>query len=174
MALSLHQASAPVFVQSLTSVVNVLDKLAAQAAAKNIDSALYLSERLYPNMFPFSRQLQAMCDWANNTCAWLAGQTPPKFANDERTLEDWKARIGKSIDFIQSVPADAIDAGQTRDITYPAAGAQRRMRGDDFLLHQALPQFYFHVTTAYDILRSKGIDLGKRDFMGPIPRMVQF
>ncbi len=174
MALTLHQASAPVFVQSLTGVLNVVDKLAVQAANEKIDPALFLAERLYPNMFSYGRQLQAMCDWANNACAWLAGQTPPKFANDERTLEDWKGRIQKTIDFIQSLPAEAINAGETREITYPAAGAQRRMRGDDFLLHQALPQFYFHVTTAYDILRSKGVNMGKRDYMGPIPRMVQF
>ena len=94
MALTLHQASAPVFVQSLTGVLNVVDKLAAQAANEKIDPALFLAERLYPNMFSYGRQLQAMCDWANNACAWLAGQTPPKFANDERTLEDWKATTG--------------------------------------------------------------------------------
>ncbi len=174
MALTLHQASVPVFVQLLTGVCNVIDKLEAQAAEKKIDSALFLGERLYPNMFAYGRQIQAMCDWANNTCAWLAGRETLKFPNAEQSLADWKSRVQKSIEFIQAIPADDINAGETREITYSAAGAQRRMRGDDFLLHQALPQFYFHVTTAYNILRSRGVDLGKRDYMGPIPRMVQF
>ena len=121
MALSLHQSSVPVFVQSLTGALNVIDKLAAHCAARSIEPALFLADRLYPNMFTYSRQIQAMCDWANNTCAWLAGQTPPKFANDERTPEDWKARITQSIAFIQSLPAEAINAGESREITYPAA-----------------------------------------------------
>ena len=174
MAITIHQASVPVFVQSLTGVVNCLDKLASHAAAQNIDSALFLSERLYPNMFTFARQIQQLCYWAANTAAWLAGQEPPKFANDEATLEALKARVQKTIEYVQAIPADAINAGEAREIVYPAAGAQRRMRGNDFLLHQALPQFYFHVTTAYDIARARGVNMGKRDYMGPIPRMVQF
>lgn len=174
MAISVHQASVPVFVQSLTGVCGVIDKLASHAAAAKIDPALFLSERLYPNMFNFGRQIQQMCYWAANTTAWLAGMEPPKYANDEATLDALKARVESCIAFVQSVQAEAVNAGESREIVYPAAGAQRRMRGDDFLLHQALPQFYFHVTTAYDILRAKGVELGKRDYMGPIPRMVQF
>ena len=174
MAITIHQASVPVFVQSLTGVVNCLDKLAAHAASANIDPSLFLTERFYPNMFSYARQIQQLCYWAANSTAWLAGQEPPKFANDEATLDALKARVQKTIDYIQAIPADAVDAGESREIVYPAAGAQRRMRGNDFLLHQALPQFYFHVTTAYDIARSKGVNMGKRDYMGPIPRMVQF
>jgi hypothetical protein len=174
MALTVHQSSVPVFVQSLTGVINSIDKLTSFAAAAKIDPSLFLSERLYPNMFNYGRQVQQMCYWAANTTAWLAGKEPPKYANDESTLDALKARVQSCIDYVQSVSADDVNAGETREIIYPAAGMQRRMRGDDFLLHQALPQFYFHVTTAYAILRSRGVELGKRDFMGPIPRMVQF
>ncbi len=174
MALTLHQSSVPVFVQSITGVINCIDKLAAHAAEQKIESALFMGERLYPNMFNYGRQVQQLCYWATNTTAWLAGQELPKFANDETTLDALKTRLQKTIEYVQSIPADAVNAGETREIVYPAAGQQRRMRGGDFLLHQALPQFYFHVTTAYDILRTKGVNMGKRDFMGPIPRMVQF
>lgn len=174
MALSMHQSSVPIFVQSLTGVANTLDKLAAFAASQKIDPALFFAERLYPNMFNYGRQIQQMCYWAANTTAWLAGRELPKYANDETTVDAFKARVQACIDYIQSIPAADVNAGETREIVYPAAGMQRRMRGDDFLLHQALPQFYFHVTTAYDILRSRGVELGKRDYMGPIPRMVQF
>lgn len=174
MPLSMHQSSAPAFIQSLTGVIHTIDKLAAHAVAAKIDPALFLAERLYPNMFNYARQIQQMCYWAANTTAWLAGREPPKYANDESSLEALKARVQSCIDYIQSIPAEDVNAGETREIVYPAAGARRRMRGDDFLLHQALPQFYFHVTTAYNILRSRGVDLGKRDYMGPIPRMVQF
>ena len=174
MAITIHQASVPVFVQSLTGVMNCLNKVGEHAAAQNFDSALFLTERFYPNMFTFGRQIQQLCYWAANSTAWLAGQEPPKFANDEASLDALKARVQKTIDYVQSIPADAINAGEIREIVYPAAGAQRRMRGDDFLLHQALPQFYFHVPTAYDIARARGVNMGKRDYMGPIPRMVQF
>lgn len=174
MAISMHQASVPVFVQSLTGLQTCLDKMAAHATAQNFDANLFLPDRLYPNMFTFARQVQQLCYWGANTTAWLAGKEPPKYANDESTVEALKGRVQQTIDYVQSIPAADIDAGETREIVYPAAGAQRRMRGGDFLLHQALPQFYFHATTAYDILRARGVNLGKRDYMGPIPRMVQF
>jgi hypothetical protein len=173
MSISLHEASVPVFVQLLTGVSTLMDKLSEQAAAKKIDPALFLSERLYPNMFVYSRQVQAMCDWAANTTGWLAGVEVPKNANDEKTVADWQARIKRTIDFVSSVSAEAVNGGETKEIIYPAGGGTRKMQGKDFLLHQALPQFYFHVTTAYDILRARGIDCGKRDFMGPVPRMTQ-
>jgi len=173
MTISLYEASVPVFTQLLTSVSALLDKLCEQAAAKKIDPALFLSERLYPNMFTYGRQLQAICDWANNTTAWLAGVDAPKFANDERTIADWQARIKRTLDFIGTADATAINGAEDKDIIYPAAGGTRHMKGKDFLLHQALPQFYFHVTIAYAILRARGIDCGKRDFVGSIPRMTQ-
>ena len=173
MPISLHEASVPVFVQMLTGVVAVMDKLTEQAAARKIDPALFLGERLYPNMFAYSRQAQAMCDWAANTTAWLAGIAPPKYANDEKTVADWQARIRRTIDFVNAASAEAINGAEDKDIVYPAAGGTRRMKGKDFLLHQAMPQFYFHVTTAYAILRARGVDCAKRDFMGPIPRMTQ-
>ncbi|HEV2574687.1 MAG TPA: DUF1993 domain-containing protein [Beijerinckiaceae bacterium] len=173
MTISIHEASVPVFTQMLTGVSTLLDKLCEQAAVKKIDPVLFLNERLYPNMFTYGRQLQAMCDWASNTTAWLAGVSPPKFDNTERTIADWQARIKKTLDFIASADAAAINGAEEKDIVYPAAGGTRQMKGKDFLLHQALPQFYFHVTIAYAILRARGIDCGKRDFMGPIPRMTQ-
>lgn len=173
MSISIYEASAPVFTQMLSGSLGVLDKLSQHCAEKKIDPGVFLSARLFPNMYSYARQLQAISDWANNTCAWLAGATPYPFANDERSLDDYKARLKQTIDFIQSLDRAAIEAGETREIVWQAGPNTRRMIGRDFLLHQALPQFYFHETAAYAILRHNGVELAKRDFMGPVPRMTQ-
>lgn len=173
MAISLYEASTPVFSQMLGGMVGVLDKLAAQCADKRLDPEVLLTDRLFPNMYPLARQLRAISDWANNTCAWLAGVDPHPFANDEKTVGDHRQRLVKTIAFIESLDRAAIDAGETREIVWKAGVTTRRMLGKDFLLHQALPQFYFHQTTAYAILRHNGFDLAKRDYMGVVPRMTQ-
>lgn len=172
MAFSLYQASVPVFTQMLVGLQGVLDKAAAYAEEKKIDPAVLLEDRLFANMFPLVRQVQVASEWAKTTSARLAGVEPPQFANDEKSFADLKARIGRTVEFLNGLDAAAIDAAAEKEIVYPAGGGQRKMAGADFLLHQTLPNFFFHVTTAYDILRTNGVDLGKRDFMGPVPRMT--
>ncbi|HEY8579282.1 MAG TPA: DUF1993 domain-containing protein [Beijerinckiaceae bacterium] len=173
MAISLSEASTPVFAQMLGAMVGVLDRLSAHCAERKIEPAVLLGDRLFPNMYPLGRQLRLISDWANNTCAWLAGQQPLAFANDEATIADYRQRLVRTIEFIESLDKAAIDAGEAREIVWKAGVNTRRMLGKDFLLHQALPQFFFHQTTAYAILRHNGIDLAKRDYMGVVPRMTQ-
>ena len=130
-----------------------------------------LTARLYPNMYMFKKQVQVACDWARNTAGRLAGVDALKIVDDENTFDDLKARIARSIEFVNSVDTAAIDSGADRDVRWAAGQNTREMNGADFVLHQALPQFFFHVTTAYDILRHNGVELAKRDFMGQVPRM---
>jgi hypothetical protein len=171
MAVSLYDASVPVMLQMLGALSGVIDKAAAHCADRKIDPAALLTARLYPNMYMFQKQVQVACDWARNAAGRLAGIDIPKMADDETTFEDLKSRISRSIDFLNSVDPATIAAGADRDVRWTAGPNTREMKGADFVLHQALPQFFFHVTTAYDILRHNGIELVKRDFMGQVPRM---
>jgi uncharacterized protein len=171
MPVSLYNASVPVMLQMLGGLSGVVDKAAAYCTDKKIDPSTLLTARLYPNMFMFQKQVQVASDWACNTAGRLAGVEIPKLPDDERTFEDLKGRIARSIDFLKSVNAAAIDSGAERDVRWTAGPNTREMKGADFLFHQALPQFFFHVTTAYDILRHNGVELAKRDYMGEIPRM---
>ena len=171
MPVSLYTASVPVMLQMLGGLSGVIDKAAAHCADKKIEPAALLTARLYPNMFMFQKQVQVASDWARNTAGRLAGIDISKIADDEKTFEDLKGRIARSVDFLKSVDAAAVDAGADRDIRWTAGPNTREMKGADFVFHQALPQFFFHVTTAYDILRHNGVELAKRDFMGEVPRM---
>jgi hypothetical protein len=167
MTISMYQASVPIFVQFLTSLSAVLDKAAAYAEAKKIDPAVLLNTRLYSDMFPLVRQVRAATDHAASAGGRLAGVDPPKFANDEASFADLKTRIAQTIDFLKSLKPAQIDGTEDKEIkiTFPS-GATREFSGQSFLLSQTLPNFYFHATTAYDILRQCGVELGKRDFMG--------
>jgi uncharacterized protein len=167
MTISMYQASVPVFVQFLTSLAGVLDKAAAHAEAKKIEPAVLLNTRLYPDMFPLVRQVRAATDHAANAGGRLAGVDLPKFANDEANFGDLKARVTQTIDFLKGLEAGRIDGSEDKEIkiTFPS-GATREFTGQSFLLNQTLPNFFFHCTTAYDILRQCGVELGKRDFMG--------
>lgn len=171
MAVSLYNASVPVMLQMLGGVSGALDKAAAHCAEKKIEPAAILTARLYPNMYMFQKQVQVASDWARNTAGRLAGTEIPKIADDEKTFEDLKNRISQSVDFLRSVDEAAVDSAADRDVRWTAGPNTREMNGADFLFHQALPQFLFHVTTAYAILRHNGVELAKRDFMGEIPRM---
>jgi len=167
MTISMYKASVPIFLQFLTSLSAVLDKAAAHAEAKKIDPAVLLNTRLFPDMFPLVRQVRAATDHAVNACGRLAGGELPTFANTETTIPELKERIAKAIAFIKDLSAAQIDGTEDKDIkiTFPS-GATREFTGQGFLLNQCLPNFYFHCTTAYDILRHCGVELGKRDFMG--------
>lgn len=167
MTISMYKASAPIFVQFLTSLSNVLDKAAAHAEAKKIDPPALLNARLFPDMFPLVRQVRAATDHAVSACSRLAGVEPPSFANTEATIPELKERIGKTIDFIRGLTPAQIDGTEDKTITFTfPSGATREFTGQSLLLNFCLPNFYFHTSTAYDLLRHNGVELGKRDFMG--------
>jgi hypothetical protein len=150
----------------LGALSNILDKAAAQAKERGVDPATLIEARLAPDMFAFARQVQIATDHAKGATARLAGREVPSYADDEASFEALKARIGKTLAFIESVPPAALDGSETRDVVLKVGGREMRFDGRTYLLHFALPNFYFHVTTAYDILRMNGIEIGKRDFMG--------
>ncbi|MGO9771169.1 MAG: DUF1993 family protein [Roseiarcus sp.] len=169
MSLSLYQSSVPVFERSLNAFIAILDKAAAHAAASKFDPAIYLTMRLRPDMFTFARQTQAFCDHAKNGAARLAGVEAPKFEDKEASLDELEARIKKTLDVLAGLDAHAIDAASEREIVFPAGPKKAKMLGANYLVHYALPNFYFHLTTAYDILRYAGVPVGKRDFLGAVP-----
>lgn len=166
MALSMSQASIPVFTQQLTSLSAVIDKAIAHCRAKGVSPAELIGARLAPDMFPFSRQVQIASDHAKGAAARLSGRDNPKFEDTEQTFDELKARIAKTLAFIKGVPGSEIDGSEERDVTITVGGQPRTLTGQRYLLHNAFPNFFFHVTTAYDILRHKGVEIGKRDFMG--------
>jgi hypothetical protein len=170
MTISMYTVSVPVFIQHLNGLSGVLDKAAAHVAARKINEADLLNMRLAPDMFPLLRQVRAATDHAISGSGRPAGKELPKFANDETTIPQLKDRIAKTIEFLKSVKQSEIDGTEEKDIsiTFPS-GATRQFNGQGLLLGNSLPNFYFHVTTAYDILRQCGVELGKRDFMGTPP-----
>jgi uncharacterized protein len=167
MTLSMYKASAPIFVQFLTSLSAVLDKAAAHAEAKKIDPAVLLNTRLYPDMFPLVRQVREATNHAVSACGRVAGVELPTFSNTEASIPELKERIAKTIDFITGLKPAQIDGTEDNEITikFPS-GAERKFTGQVLFLNFCLPNFYFHYTTAYDILRHCGVELAKRDFMG--------
>jgi uncharacterized protein len=170
MSFSMSQTSIPTFEQGLNALSGLLTKAEAFAAAKKIDPSVLLGTRLAPDMFPLLRQVQVVADQAKNGSARLAGVEPPKFEDTETTIEQLKARIKKTLDFVKTLDTKQIDASVDREITFPL-GPQHKghMKGSDYLVHFVLPNYYFHLTTAYDILRHSGVDLGKLDFLAGIP-----
>jgi uncharacterized protein len=168
MKLTMHAASVGVFDPMLTNLAAILDKAVAFAQAKKIDPAVLLAARLAPDMFPLVRQVQLASDFAKNSTARLAGQDPPRFADEEQTFEDLQARIARTLDFVRSVPESALAGAEERDIRVPLRDRTLELKGLPFLQRFALPNFFFHVTTAYDILRHNGLEVGKRDFTGNV------
>jgi hypothetical protein len=170
MSFSLSAASLPVFEIGLNALSGVLDKAAAFATAKKVDPAVLLGYRLAPDMFALARQVQVACDQAKNGAARLAGVEPPRFEDNETTIDELKARIGKTVAFLKGLDGKAIDGSSEREITFPLGGERKgHMKGADYLNHFVLPNFYFHLTAAYAIVRHCGVDIGKRDFLGAIP-----
>jgi hypothetical protein len=166
MAISMYKASAPIFIQFLTALSGVLDKAAAHAAEKKLDESYLMSARLAPDMFSLARQVQQATTHAVNACARNSGQEPPKLPEDASNFAALKARIAAAIDFIKSVKADQLDGSEDKQIVVTMGQNKREFTGQSYLLNHCLPHFYFHTTTAYDILRQQGVDIGKRDFMG--------
>lgn len=166
MPLSMSSASIPLFTHHLGVLSCLLNAAEAHATARNIDPALLLAARLYPDMHPLIGQVQIACDFAKGAVARLAGAEVPSYTDDEATIEDLRARLSKTLNFVKSVDAIRIDGSEDRPIALKFGGAQLAFRGEDYLVRFAMPNFLFHVTTAYAILRQCGVPLGKADFLG--------
>jgi hypothetical protein len=166
MTISMHSSSAPVLLRMLANMLVWLDKAEAHATARRFDPANYLGLRLAPDMLPLARQVQIASDMAKGCMSRLAGQEVPKWADDEATLDDLRERIRRTMAHIEAVPAEALDGSESREIVVPTRVAELRFSGEDYLRHFVLPNFYFHATTLYALLRHAGVDLGKRDFLG--------
>jgi uncharacterized protein len=175
MPFSVFEASVPSILRQLAALDSILQKAAAHAAARQIDPAVLLATRLCPDMFALARQVQLTCDFAKNTVARLAGQEPPNWPDEEVTIDQLRVRIAKTVDFVNSFSAAQLEGAETRDITLSPrrsyamtalGGKPTTFKGARLLFNFELPNFYFHATTAYAILRHCGVELGKRDFMG--------
>jgi len=162
----MYQASTPRFAAMLRNLSTLIDKAEAHCAAKKIEPAALTTARLFPDMFPFTRQVQIACDTAKGAVARLAGVDIPKHEDTEQTFAELKSRIAKTLDFIESVGAGKIDGSDDKEIVLQMRSGERRYKGMQYLLGAAYPNFYFHVTTAYNVLRHNGVEIGKSDFLG--------
>ena len=162
----MYQASAPRFANTLRNLSAILDKARAHAEAKKVDEQVLTSARLFPDMFALARQVQIACDSAKGAVARLAGVEIPKHEDTEKTFDELKARIAKTIAFIEGVKAAQIDGSEDKEIILKLQGKDVPFKGMQYLLGFAWPNFYFHAATAYNILRHNGVEIGKRDFIG--------
>lgn len=166
MSITMHSASVPIFVRMLANLTTWLDKAEAHAAAKKFDTSVYLGTRLAPDMLPFTKQIQIACDTVKFCVARLAGVEAPKFDDTETTLAELRERVNATIAYVKSVPAAQIDGSEDKDITIPRRDGSMVMKGEAYLKHYVLPNTFFHLTTAYALLRHNGVDLGKVDYLG--------
>ena len=168
MSISMYQASLPVLIRGLTNLQAILGKAEAHAAAKQIDPSVFTNARLAPDMLPLVRQVYIVSDTAKGCAARLAGVEPPKFEDVEQTFDELQARLQKTIDYLKEFNASQIDGSETRAITMKMRMGPLEFTGMSYLFGFVLPNFYFHVTTAYDILRHNGVELGKPDYLGSL------
>ena len=167
MTISLYAASIPVYKQMLNSLADILKKAEAHATAKNIDPNALLQARLYPDMFALLRQVQVACDFARSAAARLSNTDIPKVADDQQTFADLQKLLADALTFLDTATPARIDGQESREIiTRPGTPHERKFTCQTYLLTYALPQFFFHVTTAYAILRHNGVEIGKKDYMG--------
>ncbi len=170
MPFSMSRASLPIFEIGLNALSAILDKAEAFAAAKKIDAVVLLNSRLAPDMFALPRQIQIAADLAKNGASRLSGAEAPRFEDSETTIDQLKARLAKTVAYLKTLDPKKIDASGDREITFPLGPINKgQMKGDDYLNHFVLPNFYFHLTAAYAILRHCGVEIGKQDFLGAIP-----
>ncbi|HLZ67529.1 MAG TPA: DUF1993 domain-containing protein [Aliidongia sp.] len=169
MSLTIHQASVPGLLQALDSLSALIDKAVAHCEARKIDPAVIFNYRLAPDMFAFARQIQIATDQAKGIAGRLAGVEIPKFPDEEAGFDELKVRLAKVADFVRSLPAAQFEGAEDRPITLKVGGHTLNFTGTTYLFGFGLPNFYFHVTTAYDILRHAGVEIGKRDFLGAVP-----
>jgi uncharacterized protein len=165
MKVSMHALSVEVFTHALGNLSWILEKGATSAVQRKFDPSILLAARLAPDMLPLTRQVQIASDIAKNGVARLAGQEPPRFEDTETTFEQLRDRLARTQDFLRSVPASALEGSETRDIKVPTRERTLEFKGLEFLQRFAIPNLFFHVTTAYNILRHNGVELGKRDFL---------
>jgi uncharacterized protein len=168
MSITMHSASVPVFVRMLTNLGQWLDKAEAHAAAKKFETGVFLASRLAPDMLPFTSQIQIACDGAKLAVARLSGVDAPKFEDNETSFAELRERVRKTLDFVQSVPASKIEGTEDKDVTIPRRAGPLTLKGEVYLKHFVLPNFYFHMTTTYALLRHNGVELGKNDFLGAL------
>ncbi len=166
MSLTMYQASIPAFVRMLGNLSAILDKAAAHAEAKKIDPAVFINARLAPDMFPLSRQVQIATDMVKGCAARLAGIEVPSYEDNESTFAELQARIAKTKEFLQSVSAAQIDGSEERQITLKFGSRELNFLGQAYLLDFVIPNFHFHLTTTYAILRHNGVEIGKKDYIG--------
>lgn len=175
MKLTIHAMAVETFVPMLQSLSIVLDRGAEHAKAKKFDPSVLVNARLAPDMFPLVMQVQIACDHAKGATARLAGQEPPRFEDTEQSFDELKARIAKTIDYVQSVHAAAFEGTEDREIKLPlpAANIVLELNGLQYLRDWEFPHFYFHVVTAYDILRHNGVEIGKREYMSHVGKYIR-
>lgn len=166
MPVSMNQISLPIFVRHLNGLAGCMKKAQALYAEKKYDEASLLNYRFYPDMFSFARQVQAATDHARNCTALLAGVEAPKFEDNEKSLADLIARVEKTVAWLNSVKAEQVDGSEAKPVTVKMRDRELNFKGLELLLNRSMPNFYFHATTAYDIIRHNGVEVGKRDFMG--------
>ncbi len=167
MTISMYSASVPVFNQMLGSLSALLKKTEAHASDKKIDPQALLQARLFPDMFPLTQQIQIAADFAKGVTARLAGAEVPSYEDKEQTFSELQARLSKTLAFIDSFKAEQFEGSEEREIVLrPGTPREQKLPGRIYLMHYGMPQFFFHVTTAYAILRHNGVEIGKRDYMG--------
>ena len=164
--ISMYHAAIPTFVRALNSLAEVLEKAEAHATAKKIEPKALLDSRLYPDMFPLVKQVQIASDSAKGGVARLAQLTAPSFEDNEASFAELIERCRKTIAYLQSIKPEQMDGGEERTVTWKTRSAEKSMQGLPYLLHHVIPNVYFHVTTAYAILRHNGVEVGKQDFLG--------
>ena len=169
MSITMYEIAVPSFTKHLEALDAILDKAAAYAEAKKIDPETLLTARLYPDMYTFRKQVQSACDFAKLSVARLAGITPPVHDDSEKTFDDLKGRIAETLAVLAEAKPEVMESAADREIAIKAGPRELKFTGREYLLHFALPNFYFHCATAYGIMRHNGLDIGKRDFMKRLP-----
>ena len=167
MTISMYKVSIPRFIHTLRNLGAILDKAQSYAEAKKVDASVLPMARLYPDMLPLTSQVQIACDAAKGAACRLSGVTNPVFEDNEKTLPDLKARVDKTIAFLETIKPEQIDGTEDKELIVKVGGNDTKFGGMQFLLGRSIPNFYFHVTTAYNILRHNGVEVGKRDYLGP-------
>jgi len=166
MKISMYDACVPPSIRMMNNLAAILEKAAAHAEARKIDPDVLVNARLYPDMFPLVRQVQIASDSAKGGAARLASQAPPSYEDNEKTLPELIARAKKTVSFLETLKPAQFEGSEDRTINWKTRTTERTMQGEPYLVHQVLPNVYFHVTTAYNILRHNGVELGKMDFLG--------
>ena len=163
---SMHQISVPIYVKHLTALAGCLKKAQTLCTEKKYDEGSLVNYRFYPDMFSFARQVQQATEHARNSIGLLAGLEAPKYEMNEKSLAELLARVEKSVAWLNTIKPEQVDGTEGKSVTVKAGDRELKFTGLDLLLKRSLPNFYFHCTTAYDILRHNGVEIGKRDFMG--------